>query len=146
VDLLKVRLQVQGSGTGAQLNLWKTTVAVYNEGGFMALYQGHVLVGKRATGKASAFILARVTLFASSPPLSLRSLCSLSASLLRQATYTTTRFGCYMYLRELLADSQGQLPLYKKASLSSSLLPRSLLTCTAPPSCHHPSESTNGSD
>jgi hypothetical protein len=39
----------------------------------------------------------------------------LSASLLRQATYTTTRFGCYMYLRDLLADSQGNLPFYQKA-------------------------------
>jgi uncharacterized membrane protein YjjP (DUF1212 family) len=85
VDLLKVRLQVQGSASGVsapQLGLWKTTVAVFKEGGMVALYQG------------------------------------LSASLLRQATYTTTRFGCYMYLRELLADSKGNLPFYQKVLAS----------------------------
>ena len=49
----------------------------------------------------------------------------LSASLLRQASYTTTRFGCYMYLRELLADSKGNLPFYQKAREppSSSFIP-----------------------
>jgi len=85
VDLLKVRLQVQGSASGVsapQLGLWKTIVAVFQEGGVLALYQG------------------------------------LSASLLRQATYTTTRFGCYMYLRDLLSDSNGNLPFYKKVVAS----------------------------
>jgi hypothetical protein len=43
VDLLKVRLQVQGSASGVaapQLGLWKTTVSVFKEGGMIALYQG----------------------------------------------------------------------------------------------------------
>lgn len=94
IDLLKVRLQLQGAAAGAakttattttpqqRLGLLGTTSAVFREGGISALYKG------------------------------------LSASLLRQATYTTTRFGCYMYFRELLADPNGFLPLYQKIAAS----------------------------
>lgn len=43
----------------------------------------------------------------------------LSASLLRQATYTTTRFGAYDYLKDYLTNGgQSTLPLYQKIAAS----------------------------
>ena len=42
----------------------------------------------------------------------------LSASLLRQLTYSTTRFGMYESVKASLPQDQGPLPFYQKVSLS----------------------------
>lgn len=38
----------------------------------------------------------------------------LSASLLRQATYTTTRIGLYLYLKDTFSSKSTPLPVYMK--------------------------------
>ncbi|EGC28822.1 hypothetical protein DICPUDRAFT_43741 [Dictyostelium purpureum] len=82
VDSLKVRMQLQGEGSGAVSSAKKGTfrmlVHINQTEGFFTLYKG------------------------------------LSASLLRQATYTTTRFGLYDVLKDMFIKDNKPLPFFQK--------------------------------
>ncbi|KAM9967675.1 hypothetical protein ACTFIW_001760 [Dictyostelium discoideum] len=80
IDSLKVRMQLQGEGTGVgpKRGALKMLVHINQTEGFFTLYKG------------------------------------LSASLLRQATYTTTRFGLYDLIKDIVAKDDKPLPFTQK--------------------------------
>lgn len=96
------------SGMGAAavthpIDLLKVRMQLYGESG-------------KEVGRIGLFKTG-ITLIRKEGPLAIYK--GLSASLLRQATYTTTRFGAYDFLKDYITNNgQSTLPLYQKIGIS----------------------------